>query len=387
MRRLVAGVLLGAAGLLVACGGDSAAEIAAAERRAQAAAARQAAARRLRSLGPSPPGVRVAASSNTTTLPDGWTEASLGYRRSADTQLAQAVAVIGERDDLLAMGRELFVSQSCVVCHAVEAGVSSEGPNFAARGGAWGSLRAVSGDRPVVLNLDYVNESLMTPTRRVARGFSASMPSYRGVLEPRDVVALGVYLESLARPVPTEAEMIAAAPTTEPAGTPAEPATVADAGEASPDLSPVLSPPPSAPTTAGEPSGPIEDPAADPAPAGEPTRPVADPAPPVEPDPAVPDTSAADAAVLRANRPAWYFEGLRVDGGVATACVEVLDLTIAATRAESVRAARDRIADLLGLDSPAALESDRLELVSVIPVASDDGSVRYAGYVLISADR
>lgn len=357
----------------------------------------------LRSLGTETPGVeRVSTAQQIQVGANGWTARTLEFRRTADAQLDQAIAVLGEEADLIEQGRALFQSQSCMICHATTPRTRSTGPNLARTAqsprGAWGSVRPLDGQPAVVLNLDYLNESLMHPRRRRAAGFGDDMPSYAGTLEPRDVVALGAYLRSLASEAPAQIAQTSITPNTQERTasgsqiTQATPPTSRSTGSATDPLENVDRPltPALVETEPIESSAPERD---TPTPVAEREDPPALPSPeptgvdvPTTADPPE-STVAPSQAVLRASRPAWFFEGLRVDTGIATACIEVLSDSIAETRTLAVQEARARIASLLGFDSPAELRSDRLELVSIIPLPDESGEIRYAGYVLISAER
>lgn len=391
------------------------------QRIAQAQAAHERQQAQLRELGTETPGVRRVSSNNQApALQGGWTNAALQHRRAADAQLNQAVNLIaGSNSDLAAQGRALFQSHSCMVCHATSPNIRSTGPNFSAGipAGAWGAVRALDGQRPVVLNLDYLNESLMQPRRRTAQGYGDDMPSYAGILEPRDVVAIAVYLRSIATPTPTDTQLAqtpthsinqtsrptqqSPSNTNQTNATPQPAQSAASQTNRSTDnqaadrpLTPAMADPANNESTSPSPAPRQTDEPAPRKPEPTPQQPnqpaQSEPPPtfePTDPTPTIDPRESADAQALTSNRPAWYFEGLRVEASVATACAEVISDSIAQTRTLAVSTARERIAQLLNLNSPAELKSDRLELVSVIPVPTGDGSVRYAGYVLISAER
>jgi cytochrome c oxidase subunit 2 len=141
----------------------------------------------------------------------------------------------GERQDLATAGGKLAAQRGCLRCHTVD-GTPHLGPTWAGLYGA--RIDLASGER-VRVDVAYLTESMMDPERRLRAGFSAIMPSYRGLLDASEVAALVEYIRAL--PGPTSATSATSA--TSPTG-----ATSATSGAASPSPLPVA-PMPAQPIT------------------------------------------------------------------------------------------------------------------------------------------
>ena len=121
------------------------------------------------------------------------------------------------------------------------------------------------------------------------------------------------------------------------------------------------------------------------------------PVPTVATDAGLTDTSAEEAADAAADaggdvvpstgRPRWWFEEIRIEDGRMTLCSEVLGATLLEVKRSSMDAARDRMLGQLGLETGAAIPGERIERVWATPLpTAKAGSVRYAGYVMLSCD-
>ncbi|WP_456427909.1 cytochrome c oxidase subunit II [Rhodocaloribacter sp.] len=90
-------------------------------------------------------------------------------------------------------GEQLYVQQTCNACHSTD-GSPGVGPTFK---GLFGSERALEGGGTVVADENYIRESILNPTAKVAQGFSPIMPASFGSLPAEDIDALVAYIKSL----------------------------------------------------------------------------------------------------------------------------------------------------------------------------------------------
>ncbi len=99
---------------------------------------------------------------------------------------------LAETDDPLATaGERLFHDKQCADCHSGRP--DDVGPELLGR---FGTEVPVEGqEEKVVFDLDYLRESVFEPNAKVASGFPAVMPTYRGRLTTEDLVKLAAYLE------------------------------------------------------------------------------------------------------------------------------------------------------------------------------------------------
>jgi mono/diheme cytochrome c family protein len=91
------------------------------------------------------------------------------------------------------VGREAYVSQGCVACHATD-GSPRPGPTFM---GVWGSTRELSDGTMVVADEDYIRESILDSKAKLVRGYGPVMPDYAGRLNPHELAGIIEFIKSL----------------------------------------------------------------------------------------------------------------------------------------------------------------------------------------------
>jgi cytochrome c oxidase subunit II len=92
-------------------------------------------------------------------------------------------------------GKLLFDKEGCNTCHSLD-GSPKTGPSLLDR---YGSRELLEGGSEVVIDDNYVRESLMDPAAKVVKGFQPVMPTYRGRLNDRQIDALIDFVKSLKR--------------------------------------------------------------------------------------------------------------------------------------------------------------------------------------------
>ncbi len=133
------------------------------------------------------------------------------YCGTGHSQMLSRVRVLGEREfkewvdsggglsgkglSSIEFGKLLFKSKGCATCHSVD-GSQRTGPTMLGRFGARTTL--VEG-KTVVVDDNYVRESIMDPAAKIAQGFQPVMPTYAGRLKDKQVDALIDYIKSLRR--------------------------------------------------------------------------------------------------------------------------------------------------------------------------------------------
>jgi cytochrome c oxidase subunit 2 len=94
---------------------------------------------------------------------------------------------------LAELGANVYKSRSCNACHSVN-GDPMVGPTFK---GLYGSEQELIGGAKVTVDENYIRESVMDPMKKVVKGFSPSMPTYRGLLSDEEVNQLIAYMKTL----------------------------------------------------------------------------------------------------------------------------------------------------------------------------------------------
>ena len=119
-----------------------------------------------------------------------------GQSPSSASGIALAMPSDGGADmgDAVTRGAAVFEANGCYACHSVD-GSEKIGPSLL---GVWGHEQALEGGITVVVDRDYVYESILNPQAKLVQGFTdAAMPSYQDLVTDEDLAALAAYLESL----------------------------------------------------------------------------------------------------------------------------------------------------------------------------------------------
>lgn len=88
-------------------------------------------------------------------------------------------------------GRTVFTQRGCAACHSLD-GSRRLGPTMK---GLWKKKERLADGSEVVVDDEYLRESLVKPAAKIVAGFPNVMPPV--VLEERDLAALSAYLRSL----------------------------------------------------------------------------------------------------------------------------------------------------------------------------------------------
>lgn len=95
-------------------------------------------------------------------------------------------------DSLVDLGKRVFTQKGCAACHSVD-GTRRVGPTVR---GIWKREEKLADGAVVLVDEEYLRESLVKPGAKVVAGFPNVMPPMP--LEERDLKAIAAYLETLA---------------------------------------------------------------------------------------------------------------------------------------------------------------------------------------------
>jgi cytochrome c oxidase subunit 2 len=102
---------------------------------------------------------------------------------------------LGKIEDPIELGAALFRMRGCAQCHSVDGTATGKAPTL---GGAFGSTRTLSDGSQVLVDDNYVRESLMSPQARIVQGWeNAYMPTFRGRFDEKQLNAMVDYLKSI----------------------------------------------------------------------------------------------------------------------------------------------------------------------------------------------
>lgn len=101
----------------------------------------------------------------------------------------------GTEGSLASQGEKLFQKYACNTCHTNDA--TARGPVLA---GLAGKTIPLSDGRSVVADDNYIRESILNPTAKVAAGFQPIMPTFQGQVSEEDLIRLLAYVKSVPSP-------------------------------------------------------------------------------------------------------------------------------------------------------------------------------------------
>jgi cytochrome c oxidase subunit 2 len=90
-------------------------------------------------------------------------------------------------------GAQLYKQRGCAQCHSID-GKAGIGPTFL---GVFGHQQPLKSGETVLIDEDYVRESILEPQAKVAAGFDPVMPTYKGRLKDQEITVIIAYLKSL----------------------------------------------------------------------------------------------------------------------------------------------------------------------------------------------
>jgi cytochrome c oxidase subunit 2 len=99
-------------------------------------------------------------------------------------------------------GQKLFVQLGCNSCHQAIAAPGT--PTSTARGanliGLFGKPVQLQNGQTVMADENYIRESILDPSAKIAAGYPAIMPTFKGLVSEENLVQLVAFLKSLSTP-------------------------------------------------------------------------------------------------------------------------------------------------------------------------------------------
>ncbi|HVJ81082.1 MAG TPA: cytochrome c oxidase subunit II [Planctomycetia bacterium] len=96
----------------------------------------------------------------------------------------------------LEAGKMLYETRGCAGCHSADGGAKT-GPTFKGSFGTSRDYTGPAGAGKVVMDENYVRESILLPGAKIRAGFNPVMPTYQGQLKDYDIDAIITYIQSL----------------------------------------------------------------------------------------------------------------------------------------------------------------------------------------------
>lgn len=101
----------------------------------------------------------------------------------------------GTEGSLASQGEKLFQKYACNTCHTSDA--TGRGPVLA---GLYGKPVQLTNNAIITADDNYIRESILNPTAKVAAGFTPIMPTFSGQLTEDELIKLLAYVKTLAPP-------------------------------------------------------------------------------------------------------------------------------------------------------------------------------------------
>lgn len=101
----------------------------------------------------------------------------------------------GSEGSLASQGEKLFAKYACNTCHMDTA--TGRGPVLA---GLYGKTQPLANGQTVVADDQYIRESILNPTAKIAAGYQPIMPTFQGQVNEDDLIRLLAYVKSLSAP-------------------------------------------------------------------------------------------------------------------------------------------------------------------------------------------
>jgi cytochrome c oxidase subunit 2 len=90
-------------------------------------------------------------------------------------------------------GKMQWESKGCATCHSLD-GTRGQGPSWK---GIWGKMEKLNDGKEVLVDENYVKESMMQPQAKIVAGFEPIMPTFQGLLRENEVRGLIAFIKSL----------------------------------------------------------------------------------------------------------------------------------------------------------------------------------------------
>ncbi len=90
-------------------------------------------------------------------------------------------------------GKLLYKRRGCAQCHSTD-GTAGTGPSFQ---GIYGETVSMSDGRSVLVDDNYIRESILEPQAKVVAGYQPVMSTYKGLVSDDEITALIEYIKSL----------------------------------------------------------------------------------------------------------------------------------------------------------------------------------------------
>lgn len=90
------------------------------------------------------------------------------------------------------LGEKMYSQQGCATCHSTD-GTAKTGPSFQ---GIWGKTETMTDGSTIVVDENYIRESILEPQAKIVQGYPPSMPTYKGKLSDKKIEGLIAFIKA-----------------------------------------------------------------------------------------------------------------------------------------------------------------------------------------------
>ncbi|APS00822.1 cytochrome c oxidase subunit II [Pajaroellobacter abortibovis] len=90
-------------------------------------------------------------------------------------------------------GARLYETKNCKQCHSLD-GSEAAGPTWK---NIWNRHEVLNNGEQVVVEENYVRESILKPQAKIVKGFGPVMPTYQGILQDQEIDAIIEFMKTL----------------------------------------------------------------------------------------------------------------------------------------------------------------------------------------------
>jgi cytochrome c oxidase subunit 2 len=94
---------------------------------------------------------------------------------------------------LTELGQMVHENRGCATCHSLD-GTRGQGPSWK---GIFGTTHQMQDGSSVVVDENYLRESILEPQNKIVAGYEGIMPTYKGLLREREVLGVIEYIKNL----------------------------------------------------------------------------------------------------------------------------------------------------------------------------------------------
>jgi len=113
------------------------------------------------------------------------------YQAWLSTRMSDGAAPVVAGDDPVAAGQQIWEMNCAAACHTGKAG--SIGPHIEHK---FGTMRTLESGEDVLMDENYVRNSLLNPNDDIAKGYAPAMTSFKGQLDNTQIQNVIAYLKS-----------------------------------------------------------------------------------------------------------------------------------------------------------------------------------------------